>query len=595
MTHQDIRNTTVALTAILSITTVSAKDAEHPNVIIFLTDDQGWGDFSSSGNPIVETPVLDSLRRNGAYLNRFYVSPLSAPTRGSLLTGKYHPSIGVVGVTGGWENMNQDEITIAQLFKACGYKTGIFGKWHNGPHYPQTPNGKGFDEFVGFCAGHISNYFFSPLQRNGEFFQTEDEYITDYITDRAIEFVERNKNNKFLMYVPYNAPHAPLQIPDKYYDKYLPKIQSMAKQYNLVAEDLAAVYGMCENIDDNIGRIIDKLHESDIINNTIIFFCTDNGPVTKRYNGGMRGIKGGVHEGGVRTVGIFYWKGHIRPATYDDLTAHIDVLPTLCDICGIDMSPIKGIDGISLKELLFSEKTKLPERTIYTHIKGLFVENNGAVRTPTHRFMIDGTPAKRLLFDMTNDFSETNNLVHANPQLADELERDYKTWWKRVWAGTDSIRYIPVGYKEAPQARLYAYEGRLTGHLKFAHKGHNGDWIENFSTAEDHIRWDIDAHVTGRYEIGIWYATSDSGAGVRLRINFEDRTVKGTIEKPFEMKQFVAKSVHTKRHLKCNPTFAYQKLGSIQLDKGKHRVFLSPEYLPDECGLRLYSLDLTLL
>lgn len=595
MTNQNIRNTTIALTAILSITAASAKGKEQLNVIIFLTDDQGWGDFSANGNPVVETPVLDSLRRNGAYLNRFYVSPLSAPTRGSLLTGKYHPSVGVVGVTGGWENMNQDEITIAQLFKANGYRTGIFGKWHNGPHYPQTPNGKGFDEFVGFCAGHISNYFFSPLQRNGAFFRTEDEYITDYITDRAIEFVEQNKNNKFLMYVPYNAPHGPLQIPDKYYDKYLPKVQSMARQYNLAAEDLAAVYGMCENIDDNIGRIIDKLRESGIIDNTIIFFCTDNGPVNKRYNGGMRGTKGSVHEGGVRTVGIFYWEGHIHPATYDDLAAHIDVLPTLCDICCIDTSPIKDLDGISLKELLFSEKEKLPERAIYTHIRGLFVENNGAVRTPTHRFMIDGTPAKRLLFDMTNDFSETNNLVHVAPQLVAELEQDYKTWWKRVWEGTDSIRYILVGYKEAPQARLYACEGRTTGQARFAHKGQNGDWIEHFSAADDRVRWDIDAHMSGQYEVGVWYATSPLGAGARLRVDFGGQAVTGTIEEPFELKHSVTKSVHTKQRLKCDPTFAYQTLGTIRLNKGKHRIFLSPEYLPDKCELQVFSVDLTLL
>ncbi|MGK2863175.1 MAG: sulfatase-like hydrolase/transferase, partial [Chitinophagaceae bacterium] len=275
--------------ALLLITT-SVFCQKKPNVILVLTDDQGWGDLSLHGNPWVETPNLDKLARSGGRFNHFYVSPLCAPTRASILTGRYHLKTNVVSVSKGLEIMDTEETTLAELFKANGYNTGIFGKWHNGEHYPNRPNDQGFDEFLGFCAGHLSNYFSTDLNYNGKDVKTKG-YITDVLTDAALKFIEANKQSPFFCYIPYNAPHTPHQVPDKYFNKYKAKG---------LDNELASIYGMVENVDDNIGRLVHFLKKNQLEENTIIIFMSDNGPNGIRYNGAMKGIKGSVHEGGVR-------------------------------------------------------------------------------------------------------------------------------------------------------------------------------------------------------------------------------------------------------------------------------------------------------
>ncbi len=194
-----------------------AQAQSRPNIVLILADDMGWGDMSSHGNPVVETPVLDRLAAQGARFERFYVSPLCAPTRASLLTGRYHLRTGVASVTSGLETMRSSEVTLAEVFKTAGYTTGAFGKWHNGAHYPENPEGQGFQEFLGFCGGHWTNYFNTALQHNGQMAKTSG-YITDVLTDAALGFIEQNKTKPFLCYIPYNAPHGPFQVPDTYFN-----------------------------------------------------------------------------------------------------------------------------------------------------------------------------------------------------------------------------------------------------------------------------------------------------------------------------------------------------------------------------------------
>ncbi len=278
-----------------------ARLESKPNIIMILTDDQGWGDIHSHGNKLLSTPWMDKLADSGARFDHFFVSPLCAPTRAALLTGRYYLRTGVHGVSNGKENLRSDEIIIAEVFAQNGYATGCFGKWHNGAHYPYDPNGKGFNEFPGFCAGHWGNYFDPVLQHKGNFIQTQG-YITDITTDAALDFLDSNKNNPFFLYIPYNPPHSPFQVPDLYFDKY--------KAKGLNAKN-ACVYGMCENLDKNIGRILMHLDKHNLRENTIIVFITDNGPNGHRYNGGMRGIKGSCHEGGVRVPCFISWPWQI--------------------------------------------------------------------------------------------------------------------------------------------------------------------------------------------------------------------------------------------------------------------------------------------
>ena len=268
-----------------------SKTEDPPNIVIILTDDQGWGDIASHGNPDIDTPHLDQLASGGARFDRFFVNPVCAPTRASLLTGRDHLKTGTQWVTYGLENMNAEEVTFGEIFKKAGYQTGLFGKWHNGSHYPMDPKGQGFDTFFGFKMGHLNNYFDTELEYNGTMVKT-DGFITDVLTDSALAFIERNQNTPFLAYIPYNAPHSPFQVPDRYFVKY--KAQRLDDKN-------ASVYGMVENIDDNIGRVVSKLDELGISDKTIVIFLTDNGPNGgNRFNGNMKGWKAKVDEGGVR-------------------------------------------------------------------------------------------------------------------------------------------------------------------------------------------------------------------------------------------------------------------------------------------------------
>jgi arylsulfatase A-like enzyme len=234
----------VSLLAFSCNTNRQKSMVDHPNVVLILTDDQGWGDLSIHGNDKISTPAIDQMAANGAQFERFYVSPLCAPTRASLLTGRYALRTGTSWVSKGLENMNPEEVTIAEIFKDNGYATGCFGKWHNGAHYPQHPNQQGFDEFIGFCAGHWNNYFNTTLEHNGDPYPTQG-YITDVLTDEAIRFIENNRDRNFSAIYHTMLPHGPFQVPDRYFDKY--------KSMGLNDKD-ASVLWHVRKCDDNVAR-----------------------------------------------------------------------------------------------------------------------------------------------------------------------------------------------------------------------------------------------------------------------------------------------------------------------------------------------------
>ncbi len=325
--------------------------AQPRNIVLIMADDMGWGDIAINGNTAgISTPNLEKIARSGARFEHFMVSPLCAPTRASLLTGRYHLRTGVANVTGGLETMRTEEVTMAEVFKKAGYATGLFGKWHNGAHYPQDPNGQGFDEFFGFCGGHWTNYFNTRLQHNHTMVETRG-YITDVLTDAALDFIEKNKAHPFLCYIPYNAPHGPFQVDDKYFNKFKSKgVNDMD----------AAIYGMVENVDENIGRVLQKLEALKLTGNTIVVFLTDNGPNSARYNGNMKGKKGAVDEGGVRVPLFIRWPAKIKGETVvNQLAAHIDLLPTLVELSGITPTRSLPWDGKSLVPLLQGKNSSL--------------------------------------------------------------------------------------------------------------------------------------------------------------------------------------------------------------------------------------------
>ena len=274
---------------------------QKPNIILIITDDQGYGDIGHNGNPHIKTPNLDLLATNSMRFNNFYVSPVCAPTRSSLLTGRYSLRTGVTDTYNGGAMMSNDEITLAEILKENNYQTGIFGKWHLGDNYPFRPTDQGFHESLIHLSGGIgqvgdfTNYYkgnrsyFDPILWHNNEQKKYEGYCSDIFTDEAIKFIEDNKSNQFFCYLSFNAPHTPLQVPDKYYDLYKnvdPSVISESEKISMTEKnilDAKRIYGMVTNIDDNVGKLVSKLKELNIDKNTILIFMTDNGPQQFRH------------------------------------------------------------------------------------------------------------------------------------------------------------------------------------------------------------------------------------------------------------------------------------------------------------------------
>lgn len=552
---------------------LDAQTPERPNILLVMTDDQGWGDIRAHGNPAVDTPVMDQLARDGAWFERFFVSPVCAPTRASLLTGRYHLRTGTQWVTRGLETMRPEETTLAEIFSDAGYATGLFGKWHNGAHYPATPTGQGFDTFFGFAAGHWNNYFNTTLTYNGTEVPTEG-FITDVLTDSALAFIDRHRDRPFFAYVPYNAPHGPFQVPDRYFDTY------KARGFD---DKTAAVYGMNENVDDNLGRLLAKLDEHDLAARTIVLFLTDNGPNGNRYNGDMRGTKASVHEGGVRVPLFIRWTGQIAPGTHiRPNTAHIDLLPTLADLAGIALAPDLPLDGRSLASLIQGTASSWPDRPLFTHhSRRTDLEPfPGAVRTDQYRLV--RTDATWMLFDMDKDPSERVDLAAQHPMLVDSLSQLYRDWFAEVTDGMTYRRPIPIGYAAAPEVTLPATEAYLDGGVTYyGESGWANDWLTQWRNTEDRIAWEVDVVEPGRYAVSVSYTVSASNVGARLRATAAGRSTEGAIATAFDP-PFLPSPDRLSRGEVYEKPWAEQALGTLTLPAGQTRLTLHALTIPGE-------------
>lgn len=507
-----------------------APQVRKPNVIIILSDDQGWGDFSENGNPDIHTPALSRLSLEGARFDRFFVSPLCAPTRASLLTGRYHLRTGVASVTGGLETMRSEELTMAEAFKAAGYHTGIFGKWHNGAHFPEHPLAQGFDEFFGFCGGHWTNYFNTTLEHNGKT-ETTKGYITDVLADEAINFIKKNSKDPFFCYIPFNAPHSPYQVADKYFNKY--KARGLT-------DEVSAVYGMVENMDENIGRILSKLEELHVSDHTIVVFFTDNGPNGKRFNGDMKGRKSSVDEGGARVPLYIRWPGKIKENTVvKQLAAHIDLFPTLVELTGIDMpSSSKAQDGISLAPLLYRNTSTWPDRALFTHVyrknasSATLTPYPGALRTTRYRF-IRGESSDQL-YDMINDPGQTQDIASKHREIVDSFHKHFDNWFADVTQIPIKPEITQIGSRGEKSIELFAPDANLSG--KLAYYGGNGyvhDWFVGWKQPGDVATWNINVIKKGKYTVTVTYNAPEEMVGSPLNVIAAGHTLAAVVKRGF--------------------------------------------------------------
>ncbi|MEM9354265.1 MAG: arylsulfatase [Planctomycetota bacterium] len=401
--------------AVLLLLTASGATviAASPNVLVVLTDDQGWGDLSCHGNQSLQTPSLDALAESGASFQRFYVQPVCAPTRAELLTGRWHRRDGVSGVSEGTERLDPNAQTLADAFRRAGYATACFGKWHNGTQAPYHPNARGFDEFYGFTSGHWGQYFDPMLDYNGRIARGEG-YLPNDLTDRAIDFIRGQGGDPFFILLAYNTPHSPMQVPDRWWSRFagMPLSQRGTNAEQEKPDHTRAALAMCENLDWNVGRLIDALERDGLADDTIVVFFSDNGPNGRRYNGGLRGIKGSTDEGGVRSPLFVRWPGCIAPRTViEPMAAAIDLAPTLCDLADIAPPNAGNHDGVSLEPLLLDQGEPLPDRTLFTHWNGRTAARHAG-------FVLDH---RERLYNLLADPGQTQDVADQHPALAEQL------------------------------------------------------------------------------------------------------------------------------------------------------------------------------
>lgn len=454
----------------------ASSKSDRPNVILIMTDDQGIGDFGFNGNPYVKTANLDKLASESLNLTNFYVSPVCAPTRASLMTGRYSERTGVYDTYNGGAIMSQEEVTIAEILRDSGYKTGIFGKWHLGDNYPYRPIDQGFDEALVHRGGGIgqpgdyANYFagdssyFNPvLFRNGKPTETSG-YCSDVFSNAAMDFIKGHNSSgedkPFFVYLSYNAPHTPLQLPQEYYDMYKDiefDVNAFAMEdeavKNMSERDIEAakrVYGMVTNIDDNIGKLMDVLKNEDLEQNTIVVFLTDNGPQQVRYKLGLRKRKSSVYSGGVRVPCLIrYPQKFQEKRDMNTRLAHIDLLPSILDLCGINQ-PEHMIDGLSLINENENAINAFSERTLFFEWgRGFPVKYRNFAAISGDYKLVGNTGANSdindfELYHLASDPFEKTNRIEEEVETASGLKRSMDSWYEEIIDEKNNNSVLPA-------------------------------------------------------------------------------------------------------------------------------------------------------
>jgi len=473
-----------------------APKRRKPNVILVMTDDQGYGDLACHGNTIIRTPNLDKLYGESVRLTDFHVSPVCTPTRASLMTGQNAVRTGAWGTTWGRSLPRKGLTTMAEVFAANGYRTGHFGKWHLGDNYPFRPEDRGFQEVLRHGGGGVgqtpdywgNDYFDDTYFHNGKP-KKFSGYCTDVWFDNALAFIEQNRDRPFFCYLPTNAPHSPYWVAEKYENEYA----------NDSDVPNVSFYGMIANIDENMGRLRKSLFDLGIAEDTILIFMTDNGTAAgyrngKGFNDGMRGTKGSNYEGGHRVPCFIRWpNGQLKGGRdMTELCAHIDLVPTLIDLCGLKSPQGEKWDGISFASVLTQTQKKLPERTIviqYSQTTTPPEKWKAAVLRQQWR-LVNGQE----LYNVREDPGQKKNLAETYPDIVKRLRSDYEAWWIDVSKKSNETCNIIVGSDHENPACLTAF-----------------DWHTSTPWNQSYIRqgarkngfWAIDVERAGTYEISL--------------------------------------------------------------------------------------------
>ena len=480
-------------------------EAQRPNIVLIMSDDQGYGDFHCHGNDAIRTPNLDRLHDEGVRFTQFYVSPVCSPTRSSLMTGRYNYRTGVVDTYQGRSLMSPDEATIAEVLSQGGYRTGIFGKWHLGDNYPMRPTDQGFDEALIHKGGGIcqpsepaNNSYFDPILQHNDVSEKCKGYCSDIFGEAAAAFIRAHARQPFFVYLAFNAPHVPLDVADKYAAPY----RAMG-----LDEKTAKTYGMITNLDENVGRVLDTLDDLKIADNTLVVFLTDNGAAfgegERRHNAGFRGTKGTVYEGGIHVPCFMRWPNRLSAGKeIDRMAAHIDLFPTLLDACGVQPPKAIGVDGRSLMPLALGENAPWPERTLYFQwhrgdVPELF--RNCAARSQRYK-LVDG----KELYDIPADPSEKHDIAAAHPEIVAEMRKGVEDWFRDVCAtrGFDPPRIV-LGTRHENPSVLTRQDWRGADSWRDGDSGY----------------WEVTVACAGKYNVCVTFPPAAKPGVARFRFN----------------------------------------------------------------------------
>lgn len=567
-----------------------------PNVVVFLADDAGWGDYSHNGNRMIATPHIDRIAQEGATVERFFVCAVCSPTRAEFLTGRYHPRGGVYGVSTGEERLNLDEQTIANAFVAAGYVTGAFGKWHNGSQWPYHPMARGFGEYFGHTSGHWGEYFNAPLEHNGRMIATSG-YIVDVCTDQALRFITDNQKHPFFCFVPFTTPHSPWAAPAEDWARWKdrPLTQTATDQKREVAEQTRCALAMVENQDRNVGRVLTRLQELGLHDDTIVVYFSDNGPNSYRWTGGMKGRKGSTDEGGIRSPLFIRWPGRIPAASVvKPIAAAIDLMPTLLALTGVPRVGDKPLDGRDLSPLLTGQQGAWPERLLFTTWAGKV-----SVRSQTHRLDAEGR-----LFDMLADPGQTTPRNTQEPALAKQMQDAVTAWRAEVFATKPAKvkgksvdqRPIGVGYPEFPITMLPARDGEPHGGVKRSSAAPNCSYFINWTRPDDAMVWSIEVMMPGLYQVVIDYTCPLADAGSTIDLTFGAAKLSGTVtpgwDPPLNTDQDTIPRPAGESQMK---PFKALDLGVITLPAGPGDLRLSASRIPGRSVMDVRRVTLTLV
>jgi arylsulfatase A-like enzyme len=484
-------------------------DKATPNIIIVMTDDQGYGDLSAHGNPIIETPNLDYLYANSVRFENFHVNPTCAPTRAALMTGKYNHRVGVWHTVLGLERVRQSEQTMADIFSENGYTTGIFGKWHLGDDYPFRPNDRGFQESVVCKAGSVNQMadYWDNDRMNDTYFHNDlpekyKGYSADVFFDEAMDFMNKNKDKPFFTYIPTSAPHGPFNVLQEWADKYEEKGLN---------PEIAAFYASIERVDFNMGRLMKFLQESGLVENTLVIFLTDNGTARlNKYNtAGMKGAKGSVYEGGHRVPLFFYAPqlGFIGGKAFHQPVSVMDLLPTFIDLCHLKMADNIQFDGQSLMPILSNKPTDFKKRSF-------IIENQRLPHPVKWRRCVVIKDQWRLvngkeLYNVENDLGQKKDLAAQYPTLVQTMRKEYEAIWEEISAKDQEYQRLILGSSKNTETRLTA--------IDWYWKNNNDK--QNLIVGQESVRngklsngiWPVEIAETGNYEFELRRWPIESG------------------------------------------------------------------------------------